>query len=76
MRNQERILMPKQAYKFETNISPSGKVELTVPLPPGTPVEVFIVTPDVDEFQDLVSAADSSTAFWDNPLDDEDWNNA
>ena len=27
-----------------------------------------------DEFADLVAAAGSSTGFWDNPLDDEDWN--
>jgi len=29
-----------------------------------------------DEFEDLVSAAVSSTEFWDNGYDDEDWNNA
>ena len=26
-----------------------------------------------DEFADLVSASESSTSFWDNPLDEEDW---
>jgi hypothetical protein len=25
-------------------------------------------------FQDLLAAAQTSLEFWDNPLDDEDWN--
>ncbi len=29
-----------------------------------------------DEFADLTSAAQSSLGFWDNLLDDEDWNHA
>ena len=29
-------------------------------------------TPEV--WDDLVSAAQSSLGFWDNPYDDEDWN--
>ena len=29
---------------------------------------------DSDEFDDLVSAAESSLDFWDNPYDDEDLN--
>jgi len=28
----------------------------------------------VDLLADLLSAAESSLDFWDNPLDDEDWN--
>jgi hypothetical protein len=32
--------------------------------------------PATDEFADLASAAQSSLAFWDNPTDDRDWNNA
>ena len=27
-------------------------------------------------FDDLLSAAESSLDFWDNPFDDEDWNDA
>ena len=52
------------------------KAVSSFPLPPGTRVEVFIVAPGKEDFQDLVSAAASSMGFWDNPLDDEDWNNA
>jgi hypothetical protein len=29
-----------------------------------------------DALNDLIGAAQSSTDFWDNPCDDEDWNNA
>jgi hypothetical protein len=29
-----------------------------------------------DDLTDLAGTAESSTGFWDNPLDDEDWNDA
>lgn len=31
---------------------------------------------ELDPFDDLVAASQTSLAFWDNPLDDEDWNDA
>ena len=31
-------------------------------------------TNDTDEFADLTEAAQSNLEFWDNPTDDEDWN--
>lgn len=68
--------MSHNAYKFETETSPAGKIEPTVPVPPGTRVEVLVMVPTGDECSDLVAAAASSTDFLDNPLDDEDWNNA
>jgi hypothetical protein len=68
--------MSQQAYKYVATINPKGKVEIDVPLPPGTPVEVLILSPMEDNFSDLVGAAGSSLEFWDNALDDEDWNNA
>jgi hypothetical protein len=69
-------LMPQKAYKFEKEIGPGGKLDLTIPVPEGTRVEVLILAPVPDEFEDLQSAAVSSTEFWDNTYDDEDWNNA
>ena len=57
-------------------IGPGGKLELQLPIPPGTRVEVLVLAPEGDPFEDLVQAAQSSTGFWDNPLDDEDWNDA
>ena len=68
--------MSHTAYKFETETGPNGKIELAVPAPAGTPVEVIVVVPGADEFGELAAAAASSTDFWDNPIDDEDWNNA
>jgi hypothetical protein len=68
--------MPQQAYKFDVQVGPDGKLELQLPVPPGTRVEVLVIAPGADEFADLLQAAESSTGFWDNPLDDEDWNNA
>ena len=68
--------MPRHAYKFETEVRPGGKVELTVPVPPGSRVEVLVITEELDECDDLVEAAASSTDFWDNPTDDAEWNNA
>ncbi len=68
--------MPQQTYKYVTTISPHGKIEVDVPLPPGTPVEVLVLSPNDDYFVDLVAAATLRLDFWDNELDDEDWNDA
>jgi len=62
------------AMKYEAEVTQDGRVEVHVPLPSGSHVTVFVV-PEAAE-DDLVSAAESSLDFWDNPLDDEDWNNA
>jgi hypothetical protein len=50
-------------------------LELTVPFPPGARVVIF-VTEKSNEFSDLLTAAQGSIGFWDNPFDDEDWNDA
>jgi hypothetical protein len=40
-------------------------------------VVVFVIQEEneQDMVTDLVNAAESSLDFWDNPYDDEDWNN-
>jgi len=53
-----------------------GRVELYVPIPAGEYVTVVVIPESTDTFNDLVAAAESSLDFWDNPYDDEDWNNA
>lgn len=68
--------MGQIAYKLEATVNAEGKVELVVPLPAGTPVEILVLAPEDDRCEDLVQAAASSIDFWDNPEDDEDWNNA
>ena len=67
---------PQTALKFETEVLRDGKLELQVPLAEGRHVTVFVVPEQPDSFSDLRHAAQSSLDFWDNPLDDEDWNNA
>ena len=66
---------PQTALKYEVEVQEHGKLELTVPFSAGARVAVFVVE-ESDSFNDLVSAAQSSLGFWDNPYDDEDWNNA
>ncbi|MCE7986898.1 MAG: DUF2281 domain-containing protein [Caldilinea sp. CFX5] len=52
-------------------------MEFQVPFAPGERVTVFVIHEEPpSDTSDLVSAAESSLNFWDNPLDDEDWNNA
>ena len=60
---------------FEAEVDESGRVAVVTSLPPKARVTVQ-VTPHSDEFITLVQAAESSLSFWDNPLDDEDWNDA
>ncbi len=68
--------MQKMAFKYDLEVKEEGKVELRVPLPPGVHVTVFVIREPDERFEDMTSAAQSTLDFWDNPLDDEDWNNA
>jgi hypothetical protein len=62
--------------KYELEVGDQGRVELNVPFAPGARVVVYVRREEEDEFADLMAAAESSLNFWDNPLDDGDWNNA
>jgi len=66
--------MTGNAIKRTATVGPDGRLELDLPLPAGTAVEVIVFVPGGDDFSDLVAAAGSVTGFWDNPQDDEDWN--
>ena len=66
--------MFQTALKYDLEVRENGRVELQVPLPTGVRITVFVV-PEIGD-GDLLAAAQSSTGFWDNPFDDEDWNNA
>ena len=68
--------MVQTALKYELEVEEDGRVELHVPFPPGARVTIFVIEESADPFDDLVSASQSSLDFWDNPFDDEDWNNA
>ena len=69
-------LTPQPALKYEVEVRDHGRVEFTVPFAPGERLVVFVIQELNDPFNDLVVAAQSSLEFWDNSLDDEDWNNA
>jgi hypothetical protein len=64
---------PRTAWTFDAEVGEQGQITLQTPLPPRARVEV-IVLPRANEFADFAAAAQSSLDFWDNSLDDEDWN--
>ena len=66
--------MSSKAFRYDVNVAAQGQVEVYVPLRPGSHVTVFVIETPGDPFGDLVQAAHSSLEFWDNPFDDEDWN--
>lgn len=68
--------MALTALKYDLEVMDEGRVELRVPFRPGAHVTVFVVEEPSEGLADLVTAAQSSLDFWDNPLDDEDWNSA
>ena len=68
--------MPQRVFKYDIEVKDDGRVELAVPFSPGAHVVVFVIEATKDIFADLLSAAQSSLDFWNNPFDDEDWNNA
>jgi hypothetical protein len=63
-------------FQFDAHVGSHGKVEVAVPCAEGTAVKVFVVPVATDDFSDLMAAAAASADFWDNPWDDEAWNNA
>lgn len=71
----ESTFIPQQAVKYETEVTEKGHVEFDVPFLPGTHVTVFVIGESVDTFDYLLEAVQSHLDFWDNPFDDEDWNN-
>ena len=67
---------PHTALKYEVEVQANGQVALELPFAPGARVVIFVV-PEQDEIpHDLTAATESTLGFWDNPEDDEDWNNA
>jgi hypothetical protein len=63
------------SLRYDVEVPPNGRIEVQVPLPPGSQATVYVVG-RVGPIDDLLAASESSTAFWDNPEDDEDWNDA
>jgi hypothetical protein len=69
--------MVHKAFKYETEILAGGKLELTTPLPAGCRVEVLVLQEATEDLTaDVMHMASSSHDFWNNPIDDAEWNNA
>jgi hypothetical protein len=73
--------MPQPNLTFSTQVTPDGRIDLAVPLPPGSEVRVLVVQRTgtgngEDLIRDFTTASLTSMSFWDNPQDDEDWNDA
>lgn len=62
--------------RYDLEVPPDGRIEVQLPLPPASHVTIYVVEKLDLELDDLRATSVSSTAFWDNPEDDEDWNDA
>lgn len=62
--------------RYDVEVPPDGRIEVQLPLPAASHVTVFVVEQSEADFDDLLAASNSSTDFWNNPEDDEDWNDA
>jgi len=65
---------PRAVLSYDVQVGEGGRVEFSGPFQPGQRLTVVVIGELHPEFSDLTSAAASSLDFWNNPLDDEDWN--
>jgi hypothetical protein len=66
-----------EALKFYARISEEGRIELPeLGKLKGRRAEIIILplSEEEEEFEDLIMASESGLDFWDNPIDDEIWN--
>lgn len=61
---------------YDIEVPSDGRVEVKLPLPAGSHVRLYVVDADDRDIDDVLAASTTSTDFWDNPFDDEDWNHA
>jgi hypothetical protein len=70
------VSLPDSPFRYNIEVPPDGRIEVNLPFPAGSHVTVIVMDTADAEHTDLLSAALSSTDFWNNPEDDEDWNHA
>jgi hypothetical protein len=68
--------MIPRLIRLHSTVGLNGKIEVTVPLAEGTPIKVYVAPTRENDFGDMLIAASPSMNFWDNPIDDETWNNS
>lgn len=66
----------RTALNYELAVNAAGRVDVSVPLPAAVWVSVFVVPEPGEAASALITASESSLDFCDNPLDDEDRNDA
>jgi hypothetical protein len=70
-------MLPSPIIPLEVEVGEQGQVNLQVPFSTGQKITVLVITPQPETTTThLVAAATSSLAFWDNAIDDAEWNNA
>ena len=57
-------------------VSDGDRLELKNPLSKRIRVVLFVVRESPVNFSDLMQASESTLEFWDNPIDEGDWNDA
>lgn len=62
--------------RYDLHVPPDGRIEVQLPLPISPHITVYVVENIDDSTGDLLNASNSAIDFWDNPEDDEDWNDA
>jgi hypothetical protein len=62
--------------QYEVEVGEQGQVNIQVPFSSGQKITVLVMQSQLETTQDLVAASTSSLAFWDNAIDDAEWNNA
>jgi hypothetical protein len=74
--SKENKMLSQTALKYDLEVKEDGQVQFQVPFPSGSHLVVFVMEVPLDDTDDLMIAAQSSLDFWDNPIDDEEWNHA
>lgn len=62
--------------QYEVEVGEQGQIQLQVPFKAGQKIVIQVIEPRPDSISDLVTASTSSLAFWDNAIDDAEWNHA
>jgi hypothetical protein len=69
-------MLSQTALKYDLEVKEDGQIQFQVPFPQGSHLVVFVIESPFDDFSDLMKSAQSSLDFWDNSVDDEEWNHA
>ena len=68
-------MQEQRAYRYDVEIKDDGKLKIIhLPFRKGTHLEVILIERNEDNFSDLLNATTCDLDFWNNPIDDEEWN--